>query len=126
MGVGKLGVLRCTGADDAQVAVRSAWPQHGACLSIASCACDACTDTPRRSTRNGAAVHSSNRIPSASSGPPARRRSPLASTAARKAGLLMMSNTLHATWQTSGLPANVEPWSPACGVWSGVVIASPN
>mmetsp|Transcript_16513 Transcript_16513/g.41203 ORF Transcript_16513/g.41203 Transcript_16513/m.41203 type:complete len:213 (-) Transcript_16513:785-1423(-) len=43
---------------------------------------------------------------------PERRRCPLASTDARNAGSAMTSNTVHAAWHTSGLPANVEPWSP--------------
>lgn len=43
---------------------------------------------------------------------PSRSRCPFCSTLVRKVGALMVSNTLHATWHTSGLPANVEPWSP--------------
>jgi len=44
---------------------------------------------------------------------PARRRSPLAVTLSKKAGSAMMSNTVQAARHTKGLPAKVEPWSPA-------------
>ena len=40
---------------------------------------------------------------------PAVSFSPFAVTSARKAGVLIMSKTVHAAWQHSGLPANVEP-----------------